>query len=79
MLVAHKQRPDEDHWTPLTWRPAISDGVEGAMLFCANGHATGFLPGGNHHIEMRGIVIPSVICMHPGCTFHEIIRLEGWA
>lgn len=35
-------------------------------------------PMGTHHVAVDGIVAPSVVCTHPGCTWHVFIRLEGW-
>jgi hypothetical protein len=31
-----------------------------------------------HDIAEDGTVKPSVVCSHPGCTFHEYIKLDGW-
>ena len=39
-----------------------------SRLFCVVGHA----------INDRGICRPSVVCPHPGCGFHEFVRLDGW-
>jgi hypothetical protein len=33
----------------------------------------------NHTIDAKGIVTPSLVCPHKGCTFHEWGELEGWA
>lgn len=31
-----------------------------------------------HRIASDGRVSPSVVCPHRPCTFHVIMRLEGW-
>ena len=31
-----------------------------------------------HRIESNGDVNASVVCSHPGCTFHAFIHLEEW-
>lgn len=32
----------------------------------------------DHTIADDGTVEPSVICPHPGCSFHEMVKLDGW-
>jgi hypothetical protein len=32
----------------------------------------------NHTIASDGTVSPSVVCTHPGCTWHVFVRLDGW-
>jgi hypothetical protein len=46
-----------------------------ASIACPKGHQISLL---NHSISEHGAVTPSVICLTPGCTFHEFIRLEDW-
>ena len=46
-----------------------------AQLTCARGHGI-TLPG--HSVEPDGQVRPSVVCRSPGCSFHEVVRLDGW-
>lgn len=31
-----------------------------------------------HQIDDSGVVTPSFVCTHPGCTFHEMIKLDKW-
>ena len=31
-----------------------------------------------HGVRPNGEVYQSVICGHPGCTFHDFVVLEGW-
>ena len=33
----------------------------------------------DHNINAVGSVSPSVVCPHPGCTFHEFVQLQGWS
>ncbi len=71
---------------PLTWRlVTIGGGGRSATLVCGNGHDGGLL---DHTITADGLVSPSVVCNgipahgdQPavGCTWHEYVRLDGWA
>jgi hypothetical protein len=47
-----------------------------AELTCPYGH--GLILRG-HSVSSEGIVHPSVVCPHPGCSFHEFVRLDGWS
>lgn len=31
-----------------------------------------------HQVLSGGQVSPSVVCANPGCTFHEMVELEGF-
>lgn len=31
-----------------------------------------------HKVSITGDVTPSIVCTHPGCTFHETVHLDGW-
>jgi uncharacterized OB-fold protein len=32
-----------------------------------------------HSVAPDGTVRPSMVCTHPGCSFHEFGKLEGWS
>jgi hypothetical protein len=32
----------------------------------------------DHAVSENGNVRPSVVCNAPGCSFHEIVTLQGW-
>jgi hypothetical protein len=44
---------------------------------CPSGHGSS-LNKAVHTISGDGIVNPSIICSHEGCTFHEFARLSDW-
>lgn len=44
---------------------------------CAFGHQARLVDT-KHKIAQDGTVSPSVVCVRPGCKFHEFIRLLGW-
>lgn len=46
----------------------------GVMLRCPSGHV-GRL---DHEIATDGTVSPSVMCMNPGCDFHDYVTLDEW-
>jgi len=46
-----------------------------ALFACPNGHIGSL---SDHEIADDGTVLPSVVCPHEGCDFHEFIKLEGW-
>lgn len=60
---------------PNTWRKLIDDKKLSASIVCSNGHY-GIIT--DHLIGINGVVIPSVVCSEDGCTFHDMIKLEGW-
>lgn len=65
-------------WCPaLTWARA-TDTRGGVLLSCANGHE-GYLDPKQHTVAADGTVTPSAVCPVKGCTWHEFIRLGGWA
>jgi hypothetical protein len=61
------------HWTachPSTQRRFKAD------LTCFRGHGISLK---NHKIAADGRVVPSVVCLAPGCDFHEYVRLDEWS
>lgn len=46
-----------------------------AELTCPMGHGMTLK---NHIVIADGLLIPSVVCRHPGCDFHEWVKLRGW-
>ena len=46
-----------------------------AVIYCPSGHV-GFLR--HHTIAKDGTVSPLCICSRIGCTFKELLRLQGW-
>ena len=32
-----------------------------------------------HRIDALGVVSPSLVCPHSGCSWHVFVRLNGWA
>ena len=80
MLIPHNPTRHVDH-TPGPWwfafresRPnGVSRRVPTMMGTC--GHA--FVLTG-HTIAPDGSVSPSVVCPYPPCTFHQMVRLDGW-
>jgi len=66
-------------WWP--WRHARSPGdgtthFDGASVTCG-GCGTPFSLA-RHTIAPDGTVSPSVVCPHPGCSWHVFLRLDGW-
>lgn len=62
---------------PNTWKPIFWRGkLHSAIYTCPKGHV-GLLD--EHTILADGTVSPSVVCTTHDCTFHDYIRLEGWA
>lgn len=68
---------DSDGTQPANswWINRLADGRYQVITRCPNGHI-GSLDA--HRIAGDGTVSPSVVCQHPGCSFHEFIRLDGW-
>lgn len=60
------------HWSPCN--EATRSRFKATMR-CSNGH---LLTLRGHVIDEDGTVFPSVVCSHPRCSFHAIVRLEGW-
>lgn len=71
-----------DGWAPGRWRrwkhPVFPGPVhhDTAGLQCPTCGRLFCLA--NHAIAADGSVSPSVVCPHPGCSFHEFVRLLGW-
>jgi hypothetical protein len=62
---------------PLHWKachPSTQRRFK-ADLTCSRGHGISLK---NHRIEADGRVVPSVVCLAPGCDFHEYVSLDGW-
>lgn len=47
-----------------------------ADMTCERGHAVSLRA---HRISSDGTVHPSVVCLVPGCDFHDFVKLEGWS
>lgn len=62
---------------PLHWKPChpSTQARFKADMTCARGHAVSLK---NHEVLSDGRVMPSVVCLAPGCDFHEFVRLEDW-
>lgn len=68
--------PFDAELRPGTRKGGQSPAGRTALLACPNGHIGSL---SDHDIAPDGTVSPSVVCPHEGCTFHEFIKLEGWA
>lgn len=80
MIVAKRSTvPALDKQLPLTWLPLKTQGGKSASFVCSNGHDGTLL---DHEIASDGTVTPSVVCNGipngEGCSFHEMVKLEGW-
>lgn len=62
---------------PGTWWPVVDARAERrtASIFCPECKRGAHL---NHDIAADGTVTPSVVCPHPGCTWHVMVKLAGW-
>lgn len=47
-----------------------------AELTCSGGHSVSLR---GHSISEDGRVSPSVVCLAPGCSFHDFVRLNEWS
>jgi hypothetical protein len=47
-----------------------------AELTCSSGHGVSLR---GHSIAADGMVSPSVVCLAPGCDFHDFVQLEEWS
>ncbi|ACS40453.1 MULTISPECIES: hypothetical protein [Methylobacteriaceae] len=67
-----------DRPPPLHWKACHPSTVRRfkAEMTCSQGHA---LVLKDHTVTAEGRVLPSVVCQARGCTFHEFVRLDGWA
>jgi hypothetical protein len=60
---------------PPYWRLLRAGENLSATLVCPQGHRGSLL---EHDISDDGVVTPSCVCPFDGCTWHEIVRLDGW-
>lgn len=62
---------------PLMWKDCHprTRATFKAELTCSRGHSVSLR---GHSIAADGTVSPSVVCLAPGCDFHDFVRLEGW-
>lgn len=62
---------------PLMWKDCSprTRAVFKAEFTCNNGHGVSLR---SHAIAADGTVHPSVVCLAPGCSFHDFVRLQGW-
>jgi hypothetical protein len=75
---------DIAHWTgadrppPMMWKDCHprTRATFKAELTCSQGHAVSLR---GHSIGADGLVSPSVVCLAPGCDFHDYVRLSGWS
>lgn len=77
-VVAMKRWTGRDRPPPLMWKdchPRTRVTFK-AELTCSNGHSVSLR---GHRVAADGRVSPSVICLTPGCSFHDFVRLEGWS
>lgn len=66
-------------WEPGHWRAwENKPGVKAAALTCIGCKRALFLNPSIHTILLDGMVTPSFVCTHPGCTWHVWIRLVDW-
>lgn len=61
----------------MMWKPCHPRTREifKAEMTCASGHAVSLK---GHSVSADGAVWPSVVCLVPGCPFHDFVMLEGW-
>lgn len=71
---------DFDNWeTPGTWIPlwqVADEPPHNAVIVCPECHGPLVL---DHVIDAQGRIQQAVLCLYPGCAFHEPIVLDGWA
>ena len=83
-LLIQKAKQDDVWMTEAKgiWRTCVVDqGISGiivrsATVACPDCGQLCSLTG--HNIDDNGVVTPSVVCPHDGCSFHDFIQLEGW-
>lgn len=75
--VHHQALFDEKR--TLGWVSTIDRDTDKRLLWmsCAKGHWAA-LGNDSHTVGTDGSVQPSVVCATDGCTFHEMVRLEGY-
>ena len=66
-----------EYWSDYFARKGIQN-PHWAELVCP-GCGRGAMVGRNHTVDAGGVVRPSDVCPHDGCTFHEWIILDDWA
>jgi len=61
----------------LQWKPSHPSTIARfkAEVTCSQGHGITLR---DHTIEADGRVVPSIVCKQPRCSYHEVVRLEGW-
>ena len=77
-FARHLSRYDgEGDPRPLQWKPCHPSTISRfkAEVTCANGHG---LTLKNHAVAADGRVYPSIVCLAPSCSYHEIVILDGW-
>jgi hypothetical protein len=63
---------------PGTYKRTAGGGATLQCPKCKGGIAVGY--GATvHQIKPDGMVLPSVVCPRPTCTYHEFVTLEGWS
>ena len=67
-----RDRPPPLHWKDC--HPSTRRRFK-AELTCSRGHGISLKA---HGVRSDGSVEPSIVCLHPGCDFHEFVRLDGW-
>lgn len=77
-VVELKQWDGPGRPPPLMWKGCHprTRPIFKAELTCPNGHGVSLR---GHAINASGKVSPSVVCLTPGCSFHEFVRLEKWS
>ncbi len=71
-----KKYPYDPNLSPGTWKGGKTEQGRTALFCCPNGHIGSL---SDHQILDNGLVMPSVVCPHEGCNFHDFIELEGWS
>lgn len=64
-----------EYWPTKYWSEQNKYWAE----LCCPGCGRVALLGSNHVVADDGSVLPSDVCPHSPCTFHEMISLEGWS
>lgn len=49
------------------------------IIFCPKCGGGNIGDNAPHGVRENGEVYQSMICGHPGCDFHDFVKLEGWA
>jgi len=61
---------------PGTWSKHEVDGKDVTVMSCPKCGKLGGL--GDHEIDDKGRVTPSVVCPESTCGFHDMVKLLGW-